>query len=87
MASPIVEYNVTDLSDETPTVFNLEAYKLVPLIACLLIMLIVSITSKCTIIHYIIVYAPSRPINTMVLDIRHRSENGEKIGVELFFTL
>ena len=67
MIYPTIELNFTDLSDETPNVFQWDGYKVIAIVTSLILLLSVSSISKCTIIHYISVYAPSRPINTMML--------------------
>ena len=61
------EFNFTDLSQETPSAFLWDDSALIALVTCLIILLSVSSISKCCIIYYLVVYAPSRPINTMML--------------------
>ena len=61
------EFNFTVLSQETPSVFLWDDSALIALVTCLIILLSVSSISKGCIIHYLIFYAPSRPINTMML--------------------
>ena len=62
------DLNSTGLSDQTPTVFQQCAeYKVVFILIFLVVLLIVSSISKGTIIYYICIYAPPRPINRMML--------------------
>ena len=64
------ENNLTNLLNaerERITVFDLETYKLVALVIWLMILLLVQIASNSAIIHYVIFYAPKRPLNTMML--------------------
>ena len=68
MAFPsAIHFNNIDIRDQTPTVFQWDDYKVIAIVTCLILLLSVSSISKCSIIYYICVYAPSRPINRMML--------------------
>ena len=63
-----LDLNSTGLSDQTPAVFyQWPEYQVVFIVIFLVVLLIVSSISKGSIIYYICVYAPPRPINRMML--------------------